>query len=149
MRASGTRHTRATSSVLKSNGALWRHSYRFSVPSNSSSAAPALHSKTGLPPFIVGQFYRFPWQQLNTTGYGNFYCGEIVAVYQRKIQWKWFNTSKLASRAIITLSKQQPVRIPDRDRNIYSMILHYIATKSGIRYLQVSALPVCLTLLTY
>ena len=78
------------------------------VPSDPISAAPALHSQTDLPSFIVGQFHWFKWQQLKTNGYGKFYVCEIVAVYKHKIQWKWLDTSKLASREIITLSKQQP-----------------------------------------
>ena len=32
-----------------------------------SDPSSALHSQTGLPSFIVGQFYWFKWQQLNTT----------------------------------------------------------------------------------
>ena len=47
-------------------------------PTYPSSAAQALHSQTGIPSFIVGQF---KWQQLNTNGYGKFYGGKIVAVY--------------------------------------------------------------------
>ena len=51
-------------------GATWMDS---DVPSDPSYAAPALHAQTGLPSFIVGQFYWFEWQQLNTNGYGKFY----------------------------------------------------------------------------
>ena len=51
-------------------------------------------------------FLYFKWQQLNQNGYGKFYGSEIVAVYKHKIQWKWSDTSKKASRATITLSKQ-------------------------------------------
>ena len=86
-----------------------------------------------------GKFW-FKWQQLNTNGYGKFNGSEIVAVYQHKFPWKWLDTSKLASRAIITLSKQQPGLNVSRTKNcnIYILILRYIATRSGSRYLQVS-----------
>ena len=55
------------------------------LPSDPLSAAPALHTQTGIPSFMVGQLNLFKWQQLNTNGYGKFYCGENMAVYQHKI----------------------------------------------------------------
>ena len=46
--------------------------------------------------------------------------GEIVEAYQHKIQWKC--TSKIASRAMITLSKQQPERITDQELQYFFVL---------------------------
>ena len=72
VRASGTRHTRATSRT--SYGVLLFPPIRCIG-----------HTLTDRPSFIhlmiVGQFYWFKWQQL---GYGKFYGGEIVAAHKHK-----------------------------------------------------------------
>ena len=99
------------------------------------------YTQTGLPSFIVGQFYWFKWQQLNTNGYGKFYGGEIVAVCQHKIQRKWLETPKLASRAIITLSKQQPERITDQLEELQYLQHDWSLHRDEIRQQIFSGIP--------
>ena len=66
---------------------------------------------------------------LNTDGYGKFYCCEIVAVYQHEIHVKWSDTSKLASRAIISKieSKQQLEGITEQE-------LKYLQNDSSLHH---------------